>query len=67
VPPTAMKRTVPYFKGICVMLDWLGEFHPWLIPDDVKDLVNWQLYGVKTEASLVFVVAGEAFSLCIGT
>ena len=54
----------------CLLLEdvsfgYLGEFHPWLILDDVKDLVNRQLQGVKTEASLVFVVVGEAF-LCVG-
>ena len=27
------------------MFDWLGEFHPWLMLDNVKDLVNQQLQG----------------------
>jgi len=27
------------------MLSWLGEFHPWLMLDDVKDLINRQLQG----------------------
>ena len=60
-----MERTMPYFKGICVVLGWLEEFHPWLMLDDVKDLVNRQLQRLKTEASLVFVVIGEVFPLWI--
>jgi len=34
--------------------------------DNVKDLVNRQLLGVKTEVSLVFAVVEKAFSLCVG-
>jgi len=60
---TAVKRTVPCFEGIRVMLGYLKEFHSWLMLDDVKDLVNWQLQGVKTEVSSVFAIVGEAFSL----
>ena len=59
--PTAMKRTV--FQGICIMLDCLREYHPWLMLDDVKDLINRQLQGVKTGVSSVFAVVREAFSL----
>jgi len=33
--------------------------------DDVRDLVNQQLQGVKTGAFSVFAVVGEAFSLCV--
>jgi len=44
------------------MLGWLEEFHPWLMLDDVKDLVNHQLQGVETEASLIFIYVGEVFS-----
>ena len=33
---------------------------------DVKDLVNRKLQGGETEESLVLVVVGEAFSLCVG-
>ena len=59
VSPTAVKRTVPASR-ICVMLGSLREFYLWLMLDNVKDLVNRQLQGVKTEASSVFSVVWEA-------
>jgi len=62
VSSTVVKRTVSYFEGICVVLGCLREFHSWLMLDDVKDLVNRQLQGVKDEASSAFTVVGEEFS-----
>ena len=50
-------------SGNLYRLGCLREFHPWLMLDDVNDLVNRHLQGVKTEASSVFAVVGEAFSL----
>jgi len=61
-----MEGTVPCFQEICVVLGWLREFLTWLMLDDMKDLVNRQLQGVKTEASSVFAVVGKVFSLCVG-
>ena len=43
-----------------VVLSCLIEFHPWLMVED-KDLVSQQLQGVKTNASSIFIVIGEAF------
>jgi len=64
--PTLIEGAIPYFQKICVILGWLGEFHLWLMLDNVKNLVNQQLQGVKIEASSDFTVVGEAFSLCVG-
>ena len=45
---------------------WLGEFHPWLMLDDVKDLVNRQPQGVKIGASSVFAIMGKRTSCLLG-
>jgi len=59
--PTIVKGTVFCFQGIWVVLDCLREFYPWLMFDDMKDLSNRQLQGVKAEASSVFTIVGGAF------
>jgi len=45
------------------VLAWLRESHPVLMLEDVKDMINHNFRGVKTESSLIFVVVGEVFSL----
>ena len=48
------------------MPGWLGKFHPQLMLDDAKDLVNQQLQEGETEASFAFVGVGKVFSvLCV--
>ena len=47
VSPTTVKRTVSYFQENCVMLVYLRELYSWLMLDDVKNLVNDNLKGVK--------------------
>ena len=61
VSPTTVKRTVPYFQEICVILGYLRELYSWLMLNDVKHLVNRQLQRGKTEASSIFAIVREAF------
>jgi len=45
---------------------WLGEFHPWLMLNDVKDLVNRQPQGGEDWGILSLRHYGEANFLYVG-
>ena len=49
---TVVKRTVSCFQGIYVKLGSLREFYPWLMLDDVKNLVNRQFQGSENRGIL---------------
>jgi len=53
------------FQEVWVVIDCLREFQPGLMLDDVEDLIDREIRGVKVVESSVFVVVGEA-SLGVG-
>ena len=67
VSPIAVKGATSCFQEVWVVLGCLKEFQSGLMLDDVKDLINRHLQGVKTGASSVFGLVGKAFSLGVGT
>ena len=48
------------------MLGRLREFQPWLMLDDIEDLVSREVQGVKVVESSVFAIVGEASTLGVG-
>jgi len=65
VSPTVVKEITSCFQEVWVVLGCLREFQSQLMLDDVKNLVNRELQGVKAMGFSVFVVIGGA-SLGVG-
>ena len=63
VSPAVMERVASCLKRVRVASDSLREFQPGLVLDDVEDLVNWEVQGVKVTELLAFAVIGKASSL----
>ena len=65
--PTVVKGATSCFRGVCIAFGCLGEFHSGLMLDDVEDLIDQEVQGVKVMKSSVFVVVVEgASSLGLG-
>ena len=63
VSPTAMKRAASCFKRVRVASGSLREFQPALMLDNMEDLVDWEVQGVKVMEPSAFAVDGGACSL----
>ena len=48
------------------MFGCLGEFQPGLMLNDVKNLIDWEVQGVKVVEPSTFAVVGGASSLRAG-
>jgi len=59
VSPTSMKRAASCFKRGRVAFGSLREFHSGLMLDNVEDLVDWEVQGVKVMEPSTFAVTGE--------
>ena len=47
VSPITMKGAASCFKGVWVVSGYLTEFQPGLMLDDVEDLVDQEVQGVR--------------------
>ena len=67
VPPTAMKGATSCFQRVWVVPGSFEELQPGLLLDDMEDLINREIQGVKVMEPLAFAVVGRASSLGVGT
>jgi len=66
VSPTVVKGATSCFQGVWILSGYLGEFQLGLMLDDMEDLINQEVQGVKVMESSVFVVVGGASFLGVG-
>ena len=63
---TAVKGATFCFKRVWVVSGCLREFQPRLVFDDVEDLVDREVQGVKVTEPSAFAVIGGTFFLGAG-
>ena len=66
VSSTVVKEATFCFQEVWVMLGCLREFESGLMLDDVEDLVDRVVSGVKTVEFSIFPVVGGVSSLKVG-